>query len=153
MESGSRDDWSVLFAGDHRLDVGARDLPAVVRAAVETSLAAQLGDVELRAVAAHGTPRFVTLGRRAEEDRAVRVVCTGFCVEARLTVSRAPAGAPDSAVVPSALTCFFGPAGDSARLAVRAHLDVFANARHGLREDTFRSRLEAFRSECRRADR
>jgi hypothetical protein len=138
----TRDDFSV-FAGSEHMFYGLSDPFALVRTEVESSLRAQVADTLIDSIVAHGTPKFLTLGRKVGDGTKIVVTHFGTCFPARITV-RYDDGRKREQLA-ATFTLLLGRVDQPGKEVARTHLDVHADAAQGFTDETFEERFMKFR--------
>src|SRR5689334_12077589 len=82
----SPDDDFTPFAGSEHMFFGLRDPFGLIREEVEEGLREQVPDTEVVSIATLEKPKFLTLGRKTDDENRVVVTHFAFCLRARLTV-------------------------------------------------------------------
>jgi hypothetical protein len=138
----ARDDFSV-FAGSEHMFYGLSDPFVLVRTEVESSLRAQVPDTLVDSIVAHGTPKFLTLGRKVGDGTKIVVTYFATCFPARITVGY-DAGRKREELA-ATFTLLVGRVDEPGKQLARTFLDVHADAAQGFTDETFEARFMQFR--------
>jgi hypothetical protein len=142
MVADPRDDFTA-FAGNEHMFFGLVDPFLMVRSEVENSLKAQVADTVVDAIAVHGTPKFLTLGRKIEDGKQMVVTYFGTCFSARINV-RYDAGRKREELG-ATFTLLLGRVDEPGKQVARTFLDVHADAARGFTDESFQARFMKFR--------
>lgn len=142
MPAGPDDDFSP-FAGSEHLFFGLRDPFGLIRQEVEEGLRQQVADTEVLSIATLQPPKFLTLGRKSDDEQLV-VTHFAFCLRARLTVLFDERRKGE--VIEAALTFLFGNVDQPGKERYRRHFDMHAEADAQFDDARFKQRFLAFRT-------
>ncbi|MDF3067919.1 MAG: hypothetical protein K0R38_3520 [Polyangiaceae bacterium] len=137
----SPDDDFCAFEGREHMFFGLRDPFGLIRSEVEDALRAQIADTEVLSIATLGEPKFLTLGRKAEDEKVI-VTHFGFAVRAKLTVLFDERRKGE--LIDALLTFLFGDV-DTNEKRYRRFIDVHEEAERGFDDAAFKERFLAFR--------
>ena len=142
MAADPRDDFGV-FASNEHMFFGLSDPFSLVRAEVEKSLKAQVADTVVESIVAHGTPKFLTLGRKVGDGSKIIVTYFGTCFRARVRV-RYDAGRKREDIA-AAFTLLLGRVDERGKEVARTFLDVHKEAESCFTDEVFEARFLKFR--------
>jgi hypothetical protein len=145
MPADPRDDFSV-FAGNEHMFFTLRDPYRMMRDEVEAGLRRQVADTEITAIACSDTPKYLTLGRKIDDDTKIAVTYFAFCVRARIALTYD--GGQQRDELPATLTFLFGRIDEPGRETSRVYIDVHGDAERSFTDDMFQQRFVAFRNEA-----
>lgn len=143
MPAGPDDDFSP-FAGSEHLFFGLRDPFGLIREEIEQGLREQVSDTELLSIATLEKPKFLTLGRKTDDEQVI-VTHFAFCLRARLTVLFDERRKGE--VLEAALTFLFGNVDQPGKQRFRRHFDMHAAADQHFDDAELKRRFLAFRAE------
>jgi hypothetical protein len=141
MPASPDDDFSAFQDREHMF-FGLRDPLGMIRAEVESALREQIADTELVAIQTSGQPKFLTLGRKAEDGETMVVTHFGFAVRAKLTVLFDQRRKGE--VLESLLTFLFADV-DTNHRRFRRFFDLHEEAERAFEDEPFKQRFLAFR--------
>ena len=124
---------------------GLRDPFGLIRDEVESGLREQVPDTDVVSIAVLGPPKFLTLGRKAEDGAQLIVTHFAFCLRARLSVLFAEGRKGE--VIEATLTFLFANVDAPGKQRFRRHFDVHGEAENGFDDARFKQRFLAFRAE------
>lgn len=140
----SADDWSA-FAGNEHMFFGLADPYGLIREELERGLRQQVADTVVESIVTHGTPKYLTIGKRLTEGSSKVVVAHfAFCVAA--TVSLHYAGGQKRETLPVALTFAFGRVDEPGRQTSRSWFDLHDDAARAFDDEVLKERFLAFRA-------
>jgi hypothetical protein len=144
MPAGPEDDFSA-FAGQEHMLFGLRDPFGLIRAELEEALRAQVSDTLLVSIATLEKPKFLTLGRKSDDEAQLIVTHFGCCLRVRLTVLFDERRKGE--VIEATLTLLFGQVDVPGKQRFRRHIDLHTDAEGGFDEASFKQRFLAFRAD------
>lgn len=142
MPASPDDDFSP-FAGSEHLFFGLRDPFGLIRQEVEQSLREQISDTEVISITTLEKPKFLTLGRKTEDELHVVVTHFAFCLRARLTVLFDARRKGE--VLEATLSFLFGNVDQPGKERFRRHFDLHEDAERHFDEEKLKDRFLAFR--------
>lgn len=136
------DDFGIFDESQHMF-FGLSDPSAWIRESIESMLSSQVPDTDVESIAAYGEPKWLTLGRKKEDDPN-KVIVTAFAVCFRATVrARTPRATED--LEATFTGCFKGLGGGSSEPSSRTWLDLHADAETAFDEEALQARFLEFR--------
>lgn len=141
MPASPDDDFSA-FRGQEHMFFGLRDPFGLLRREVEDALCEQVPDTEVLSIATHGEPKFLTLGRKADDERVI-VTHFAFAVQAKVTVLFDERRKGE--VLEALVTLLFGGV-DTSEKRYRRYFDVHEEATRCFDDAVFKERFLAFRA-------
>lgn len=141
MPASPDDDFSA-FHGQEHMFFGLRDPFGLLRQEVEDALSEQVAGTEVLSIATLGEPKFLTLGRKADDEQVV-VTHFGLAVRARVTVLFDARRKGE--VLEALVTLLFGGVDTTAK-RYRRHFDVHEEATRCFDDAVFKERFLAFRA-------
>jgi hypothetical protein len=143
MPAGPDDDFSP-FAGSEHMFFGLRDPFGLIRSEVEGALREQVPDTRVVSIAMQGKPKFLTLGRKTDDDKQVVVTHFAFCLRARLAVLFDEQRKGE--VIEATLSFLFGNVDRAGAERFRRHFDLHGDADAHFDDEKLKERFLAFRS-------
>lgn len=145
MPASPDDDFSP-FEGSEHMFFGLRDPFGLIRSEVEDGLREQIPDTEVISIATLEKPKFLTLGRKTEDDEG-KVIVThfAFCLRARLTVLFDERRKGE--VIEATLTFLFGNVDQPGKQRFRRLFDMHDDANAQFDDEKLKQRFLAFRAE------
>ena len=143
IDADPRDDFSI-FQGHEHMFMGLEDPFRYIRDAIEIPLRNQVASTVVNAIDARGEPKWLTLGRRHDENPdKMTVTHVGCCFRCEIDVE---AGDYEERLE-ATITLLFGEVDRPHDARARHHLDVHQEAATAFQDDVFKMRLMAFRNE------
>jgi hypothetical protein len=143
MPASPDDDFSA-FAGHEHMFFGLRDPFGLIREEVEAALREQVPDTDVVSIATLEQPKFLTLGRKADDETQMIVTHFAFCLRARVSVLFDARRKGE--VIEATLTFLFGNVDSPGKQRFRRHFDVHAQAEAEFDDARFKQRFLAFRT-------
>lgn len=142
MSADPRDDFSA-FAGVEHMLFGIEDPFALIRGGIEAGLAKQSAGVVVESIRCQDLPKFLTLGRRREDDRD-KIIVTHFASCFRCTIIIANESGRES--LPATVTFCFGEVDRPELARMQSFIDLHDDAEPAFEEAAFQQRFLEFRN-------
>lgn len=143
MRVDSRDDFSI-FEGSEHMFYGLDEPYVIIREELEKIFEAQVPGTSVDAVVAYGEPKWLTLGRRLDDEPETVVVGSfGLCFRCHIDV----ATPKRREQLDAAMTMLFRDIDRPGSARMRVTLDLHDDAAAGFDDDVFQRRLLEFREE------
>ncbi|MFV8750252.1 hypothetical protein ACNOYE_06850 [Nannocystaceae bacterium ST9] len=143
MAADPRDDFSV-FADVEHMFFGLTDPFALIRDEITESLTRQVASTRVESIRCAGEPKFLTLGRRRDDEPDTLIV-TYFACCFRCSIEVATAA--DRERLDATVTLCFGEVDRPGHERMRSFLDVHADAERAFEDAEFQLRFLGFRNE------
>lgn len=138
----TRDDFAI-FEGLEHMFFGLDEPFAVIREELEAMFRQQVPSSKLNSITARGEPRFLTLGRRLEDDEDKIVVTHyGVCFQCTVDVESDDHREPELACT---MTLAFGDIDAPGEQRMQTWMDLHADADPAFEEDAFKAKFLEFR--------
>lgn len=142
MPARPEDDFSA-FQGSEQMFFGLRDPYGLIRGEIESTLREQVPDTLVASIAITEKPKFLTLGRRGDDDQLAIVTHFGFCARAKLAVLFDEQRKGE--LIEATLTFLFGNVDVPGSQTFRRYLDLHAEADGHFDDEVFKRRFMSFR--------
>jgi hypothetical protein len=137
-----RDDFGV-FEGSEHMFFGLDRPFAVLREELESMFRQQVPSSRLNAIVADGEPKFLSLGRRLEDDEDKLIVTHyAVCFQSTIDVEADDHREPE---LRCTMTIAFGDIDRPGEQRMQAWMDVHADADPAFEDEAFKSKFLAFR--------
>lgn len=142
MPADPRDDFGI-FADSEHMFFNLSDPFSLIREQVENSLRAQVKETEVTAIRTIGEPKWLTIGRKVEDDpNKVIVGHFAVCFRSMIDVK-----SPDhEETLDATLTLLFRDIDQEGEESMRYSMDLFADAEKAYEDDVFKTRFLEFRT-------
>lgn len=144
MSADPRDDFS-SFAGVEHMLFGLDDPFVLIRAEIEAGLTRQVPSTRVESIRCTGEPKFLTIGRRREDDPG-KVIVTHFASCFRCTIDVASDTRAESLV--ATVTLCFGEVDQPGAERMRSFIDVHDDAESAFDDAAFQQRFLEFRDDA-----
>lgn len=141
MPADPRDDFSI-FADSEHMFFNLKDPFALIREQVEGALRRQIADTQVLGIRCFDEPKWLTLGRKIEDDDS-KVVVGHFAVCFRCHVKVLAGGGEEQ--LDAAITLLFRDIDRPGAERMALSMDLFADATRAFDDAVFRERFIEFR--------
>jgi hypothetical protein len=142
MPAQPADDFAA-FEGSEQMFFGLRDPYGMMRSELENALREQVADTVVASIAITDKPKFLTLGRRADDGDKAIVTHFGICARAKVAVLFDEQRKGE--LLEATLTYLFGHVDKPGSVTCRTHFDLHDDADRHFDDEVFKRRFMTFR--------